>query len=162
MIESIPLPVTDDPTDAPFWQAALRGELAIQRCDDCGEFRFPPRPMCPQCRSLQARWQPLSGRGTIWSFVQPRPPLLPAFQALLPYVTAVVELAEAPHLRMTGALLDPHSATPQGMTSERVRMGAPVSIAFWRCADDVALPCWRLVDADDIQSSQAPFRSSSS
>ena len=158
MIESIPLPATDDPTDAPFWQAALRGELVIQRCDDCGELRFPPRPMCPHCRSLRAQWQPVSGRGTVWSFAAPQPPLLPAFEALLPYVTAVVELAEHPQLRMTGALLATGSATPQGVSADRVRIGAPVSIAFWRCADDVALPCWRLVDSGVTHAPNSDFR----
>lgn len=153
MIESIPLPVTDDPTDAPFWQAALRAELVVQQCDGCGHYRFPPRPMCPHCRSMQVHWQPVSGRGTVWSFAVPQPPLLPAFQALLPYVTAVVELAEHPQLRMTGALLDPRSGTPQGMTPDHVYVGAPVSVAFWRCADDVALPCWRLTGLNDSPNS---------
>jgi uncharacterized OB-fold protein len=146
MIESIPLPTTDDPTDAPFWQAALRGELLVQRCDNCGHYRFPPRPMCPDCQSLQMNWLPLSGRGTIWSFALPQPPLLPAFQALLPYVTAVVELAEHPQLRITGPILDAGTGSIQGVSPTSVAIGAPVQIDFWRCADDVALPCWRLLD----------------
>ena len=145
MIENIPLPVTDDPNDAPFWQAALRAELVVQQCDDCGNYRFPPRPMCPHCQSLAMHWQPLSGRGSIWSFAVPQPPLLPAFQALLPYVTAVVELAEHPQLRITGAVMNAHGGI-QGVTPEILNIGAPVQVAFWRCADDVALPCWRLID----------------
>jgi uncharacterized OB-fold protein len=147
MIENIPLPTTDDATDAPFWQAALRAELVIQRCADCQRYRFPPRPMCPECQSMRMVWQPVSGRGTIWSFAVPQPPLLPAFQALLPYVTAVVELAEHPQLRMTGPLFNADTCSIQGIAKETVVIGAPVQIAFWRCADDVAMPCWQLLDA---------------
>ena len=44
MSENMPLPTTDDPIDAPFWQAALRGELVAQQCEGCGQHRFPPRP----------------------------------------------------------------------------------------------------------------------
>ncbi len=152
MIESIPLPATDDPIDAPFWQAALRSELVVQQCDGCGRYRFPPRPMCPDCRCTTAQWQAMSGRGTIWSFAAPRPPLLPAFQELLPYVTAVVELAEHPLLRVTGAMLNPQTGTIQGITAADVAIGAPVRVAFWQCAEDVALPCWQLVDTGDSAS----------
>jgi uncharacterized OB-fold protein len=142
MIESMPMPTTDDPTDAAFWQAALRSELVVQQCDSCGGYRFPPRPMCPRCQSMELHWQAMSGRGAIWSFAAPSPPLLPAFQGLLPYVTAVIELAEDPALRMVGALIKPGADSIQGIAADTVRIGMPVRVAFWRCAEDVALPCW--------------------
>lgn len=142
MIENMPLPTIDDPTDAPFWQAASRGELVVQQCEGCGHHRFPPRPMCPRCQSMEARWCGLSGRGEIWSFAAPSPPLLPAFQRLWPYVTAVVALPEAPGLRMVGALIRPGADSIQGIGAEAVRIGEPVRVAFWRCAEDVVLPCW--------------------
>ena len=153
MIESMPLPATDDPIDAEYWAAALRGDLVVQRCGDCAERRFPPRAMCPRCRSLRVTWEPLSGCGRIWSYAQPQPPLLPAFTALLPYVTAVVELEEEARLRIVGPLLRAaetvsglhHAvAAMRGVDGAEVAIGAPVRIAFLRCADDVALPCWQL------------------
>lgn len=142
MIENMPLPTTDDPIDASFWQAALRGELMAQQCEDCDRYRFPPRPMCPHCQSMRVAWRVLSGRGVIWSFTAPSPPLLPAFQPLLPYVVAVVELAEDPTLRLVGALIRPGADSIQGIDAGAVRIGEPVRVAFWRCAEDVALPCW--------------------
>ena len=147
MIQNIPLPATHEPADAAFWQATLRAELVVQQCTGCGHHRFPPRPMCPVCQSTALQWRTMSGRGTIWSFAVPRPPLLPAFEALLPYVTAVVELEEDPLLRVTGALLDPHTGSMQGVSAESVAIGAPVQIAFCRCAEDVAFPCLQLVGA---------------
>jgi uncharacterized OB-fold protein len=38
MIEDRPLPATDDPLDAPYWQATLRGELVVQRCTTCNSW----------------------------------------------------------------------------------------------------------------------------
>jgi hypothetical protein len=145
MIEGIPLPATDDPLDAPFWAAALRGELVVQRCGACGAWRFPPRPMCPQCQSFTHAWIPVSGRARIWSFAVPHPPLLPAFAALSPYAVVVVQLDEDPMLRMVGNLV----ARPGGAINEidpaTIRIGAPVRAVFERVAEDVALARWRLV-----------------
>ena len=30
--------------DGPLWEYAKRQELRLQRCSDCGEFRYPPGP----------------------------------------------------------------------------------------------------------------------
>jgi len=147
MLESIPLPATDDPIDAPFWAGTLRSELLIQGCADCAEMRFPPRPMCPACQSCSSVWTPVSGRGNIWSFAMPSPPLLPAFEKMLPYVVALVALEEAPVLRMVGPILLSPDGEVAGVTSDRIEIGMPVKVAFRRCSDDVALPCW--VPCDD-------------
>ena len=77
------LPVVDD-DGAPFWAAAREGELRMQACVQCGRLRFPPRPMCPHCRSTGSDWPLMSGRGTIWSFVVPHPPLLKPYSDLAP------------------------------------------------------------------------------
>ena len=79
------LPDPDDPAAAEFWAGCGRGELLVQACASCGLRRMPPRPMCARCRSIDVRWDPVSGRGTIWSFAIPHPPLLPAYQELAPY-----------------------------------------------------------------------------
>lgn len=146
MIESMPLPATDDPVDAEYWHSALRGELVIQCCAACGHRQFPPRAMCPACQSSPLQWQAVSGRGTVWSYAQPQPPLLPAFTALLPYVTLVVALDEDPRLRIVGPLLNTQNHSMQGIEASAVAIGAPVRVAFLRCADDVALPCWALLN----------------
>jgi uncharacterized OB-fold protein len=99
MIKGAPLPaVTDD--SAGFWEGTAAGELRIQRCSNCGRLRFPPRPMCPYCNALDHSWDAMSGRGHIWSFVVPHPPLLPAFMEVAPYNVVVVELDEDPLIRL--------------------------------------------------------------
>ena len=144
MIENIPLPATDDPVDAPFWEGTRRGELRIQTCQQCGQMRFPPRPMCPSCQSSASHWQPVSGRGRVWSFAVPSPPLLPAFEKLAPYVVALVELEESPSLRMIGPVLLSAGGEVSGVCAADVHIGAAVGVDFRQYSDDVAMPCWVL------------------
>jgi len=89
------LPDVEDEDAKPFWAGTARGELLVQKCSDCGRMRIPPRPMCPQCRSLANEWVPLSGKGRVWSFVVPHPPLLPAFTAAFPDVGIDLLLSDA-------------------------------------------------------------------
>lgn len=124
-----PVPEPDEDS-APFWEACGRHELLAQRCDDCGAWRFPPRPMCPGCNSFASSWTALAGRGRVWSWVVAHPPLLPAFAALAPYVVAVVELEEG--IRMVGRLID----------VEQVAEALPVSVVYEDIEPGVALPAW--------------------
>ncbi|MCQ9135168.1 Zn-ribbon domain-containing OB-fold protein [Streptomyces hilarionis] len=132
-------PVTD-PDGAPFWRYAARGELRVQTCADCGEPRFPPRPCCPHCQSFASEWRPVSGRGRIWSYVVPHPPLLPEYAALAPYNVIVVELAETPRIRMVGNLVSGPGAPLGSFPPDRIRIGARVQVVF----DGDGLPSWVL------------------
>ncbi|MEV5239871.1 OB-fold domain-containing protein [Streptomyces cinnamoneus] len=137
------LPVPDE-DGQPFWEFAARGELRVQGCADCHRLRFPPRPCCPHCRSFAAEWRRMSGRGRIWSYVLPHPPLLPGYAELAPYNVIVVELADAPGIRLVGNLVahaddPPGSADPAGL-----RIGAPVEVAFTEIAPGVTVPRWLL------------------
>ncbi|MEV7071323.1 OB-fold domain-containing protein [Streptomyces sp. NPDC093990] len=122
-------PVTDA-TGAPFWQYAARGELRVQACAGCGELRFPPRPCCPHCQSFEAEWRQVSGHGRIWSWVVPHPPLLPDYAALAPYNVIVVELAEAPRIRLVGNLVSAAGAALDSFDPGRIRIGARVRVVF--------------------------------
>ncbi|MFI0512607.1 Zn-ribbon domain-containing OB-fold protein [Streptomyces sp. WSLK1-5] len=119
-----------DATSAPFWQYAARGELRVQACADCGEVRFPPRPCCPHCRSFETEWRPVSGRGRIWSYVVPHPPLLPDYAAQAPYNVIVVELEEAPRIRLVGNLVTEAGARLDSLDPARIRIGARVHVVF--------------------------------
>jgi uncharacterized OB-fold protein len=135
MISERPLPLPDDATLA-FWEACRRGELRMQRCAECKRLRWPPRPMCPGCQSFEGEWIPVSGRGTIYSFVIAHAPLLPAFQPRAPMPVVLVALEEDPTLRLIGNLVDPGQAS-------RLAIGAPVEVAF-EDLGEVTLPQWRL------------------
>jgi uncharacterized OB-fold protein len=141
MEASFLLPDTTDDDAAPFWAGTARGELLVQTCARCGRRRIPPRPMCPACRSIEARWERLSGRGSIWSFVVAHPPLLPAYQAFAPYNVITVTLEEDPLLRLVGNLV----ARPDGPINEvdpaTIRIGEKVKVVFQK-VEDVHLPRW--------------------
>jgi uncharacterized OB-fold protein len=138
-MESMLLPVVDEDS-GPFWDAARRGELVMQGCASCGRLRFPPRPMCPHCQSLEVTWSPMSGRGTIWSFVVPHPPQLPGYSDVAPYNVVVVTLDEDPTLRLVGNLV----TAADGPINELldVPIGAPVRVVFAKVSDDISLPRW--------------------
>jgi uncharacterized OB-fold protein len=131
---------------AGFWEGTRVGELRMQSCSACGAMRFPPRPMCPRCRSTRRHWQAVSGRATLWSFVVPHPPLLPAYAELTPYLVVTVALEEDPTLRLVGNVLD----TPDGPINQvdptTLRIGEPLSAVFvtmvGQDGSEVAVPRW--------------------
>jgi len=86
------------PMTEPFWSAARRRELVVQRCDGCGTLRFPPEVACYACGSRRAAWTPVSGRATLYSWTAAHPPLLPYFADRAPWPVALVQLAEGPRM----------------------------------------------------------------
>ncbi|MFJ7272537.1 Zn-ribbon domain-containing OB-fold protein [Streptomyces sp. NPDC099050] len=138
------LPVPDE-DGAPFWEYAAQGELRVQACaaPACGKLRFPPRPCCPHCRSFDSEWRLMSGRGRIWSYVRPHPPLLPAYAAQAPYNVILVELADAPQIRLVGNLVTSADAPLDSMDPARLRIGARVQVVFTE-TDGIAVPRWVL------------------
>ena len=97
MIGQRPLPAITLLSE-PFWSAAKERRLAVQRCDGCGAYRFPPEVGCFDCGSRQATWTPVSGRATLYSWTVAYPPLLPYFAERAPWPVAVVQLEEGPRM----------------------------------------------------------------
>jgi uncharacterized OB-fold protein len=141
MESTLLLPDVEDPDGQPFWEGTAKGELRVQRCGDCSRPRIPPRPMCPWCNSLRNDWQAVSGRGTIWSFIVPHPPLLPAYAELAPYNVVVVALEEDPSLRLIGNLVAAPEGAINGVDPASIKIGDPVRVVFQR-VEDVWLPRW--------------------
>lgn len=141
MIENAPLPAIDDDS-AGFWAGTAEGELRIQACASCGRLRFPPRPMCPWCRSLDSTWRKMSGRGTVWSFAVLHPPLLPAFQPLAPYNVVVVALEEDDTIRLVGNLVPTPDGAINQIPPQTITIGMPVRVVFQPAGEDIVLPRW--------------------
>ena len=141
MIDDAPLPEVDA-DNAPFWEGTAKEELRMQVCANCGRRRFPPRPMCPWCRSLDSRWERMSGRGRVWSFVVPHRPLLPAFEPLAPYNVAVVSLEEDDNLRLVGNVVAGPDAEINSVPADQIEIGLPVQVVFQHAGDDITLPRW--------------------
>ena len=114
-----------------FWEAAKRDELVAQRCADCGELRAPPRPMCPHCNSLKCEEQVLSGRGSVYTWVIPRYPVVPGFEGT--HIVAVITLEEG--IRMVSNVCD--------IAYEDIVADMPVEVFFETTRDDFRIPLFR-------------------
>ena len=128
----LPLPVPDEDTQ-PFWDYCKAGELRVQRCTSCNSLRFPVRPMCPTCASFEHEWQPLSGKGSIYSYTITHQVLHPALEGKTPHLAILVQLDEG--IVMTSNLDDPSDIS--------VEIGQPVEVVFDKGTDDFALPKFR-------------------
>lgn len=125
-----PIPPTSELT-APYWDAARRGELVVQRCEACEARPFPPRARCPRCGAGALAWAPVSGRGTVYSYTVARRAPHPVFAGQLPLVVAIVELAEGPRLVTNVVGCDPAEVT----------VGMAVEVAFEPIDDsEMSLP----------------------
>jgi uncharacterized OB-fold protein len=133
-----------DADAAPFFEGCREGVLRMQQCAETGRLIFPPRPMSPWAPHAAPVWITVSGRGTIWSFAVPHPPLLPPYQERAPYVVIAVALEEDPTVRLLGNLLAREGDPIEAMRPEQVRIGAPVRAVFEAISEEITLPRWVL------------------
>ena len=131
-----PLPQVS-PEMAPFFEAARRHALVVQRCAGCGALRFPARSICSTCLSREATWVPVSGRGAVFSFAIMHQAVHPGFAAETPYAVVVIQLDEGP--RLLSNLVDCPTAD--------VRIGQPVEVVFDDVTPEVTLPKFRPVSS---------------
>jgi uncharacterized OB-fold protein len=103
-----PLPQIGPDTRA-FWEGCRDHKIRIQKCGDCGHLRWPPAFFCPNCLSRNTQLIAASGRGTVYSYVVYHVAYDPSFKQDLPYVVALVELEEGPHLLTNIVECDPNA-----------------------------------------------------
>ena len=120
----------------PWWDACARHEFVMQRCTACGAHRYPPKPVCYQCQSLEYDWHAVEGRGLIYSYAVMVHPVHPSLVDRVPYLAIVVELPDAGGERIIGNLLD---ASP-----EDLEIGKEVELTWEEIGDGISLPQWRL------------------
>jgi uncharacterized protein len=121
-----PTPETQD-----FWEGAKQGNLRLQKCSDCSDVYFPPRPFCPKCGSRKVESFTASGKGRLYSYVINHRPA-PGFEADAPYAIAVVELNEGPRM-MTGI-------TGVEQTPEALALDMPLEVNFEEVSEKISLP----------------------
>jgi len=84
------LPDVSDPRTAPFWEAAREHRLVAQKCDACGDLRYPASEICPRCWSDSQSWVPIAPTGELYSYVVYRRALAPSLKDEIPYVVGRV------------------------------------------------------------------------
>jgi uncharacterized OB-fold protein len=121
--------IVTDPITEPFWQAAKERRLVALRCGDCGHFRMPPTPFCPQCQSQNRDYHELSGRGEVFSFA-----VVHGFPGRpeITLVGAVVSLPDAAEARLVTNVV--------GVDPGQVYIGMPLTVDFVDIADGWRVP----------------------
>jgi len=127
-----PLPHLDEES-RPWWEAAKRHELYIQKCRDCGDLRYYTRAQCPQCLSPRTEWIKTRGRGKVYTFTATYQNQAPGWRESLPYIMAYVELDEG--VKMMTNLVD--------CRPEEVKIGMPVEVVFDDVTPEVTLVKFR-------------------
>ncbi|MDG2276491.1 MAG: OB-fold domain-containing protein [Pseudomonadales bacterium] len=146
-----------------FFSWCGKHQLRLQKCSNCSLMRFPPTTACPFCAHPDATWEPVSGRGVVYSYGEVHHAIQGAFKPHLPYMLLLVELDEQRNrpneydgLRVQGNL-----ATADGLLAPpelvaEVGIGTQVKVIFQDMGDGIAMPLW-VVDQDVEQPAQ-PWR----
>ena len=114
---------TIPPLHQPFWEAVNRHRAELQRCDECGRFRFIPSERC-RCGSTASTWTPIAGTGEVYTFTVVHRAPTPYYQGRAPYVIAHVTMDEGPRM----------ISTLEGCDPAEVIVGMPVTLVY----DDVS------------------------
>jgi uncharacterized protein len=132
-------PATDLPDLQPFWDAAGRGELVLPRCPECESWQWYPGPGCPCGHTGEFEWCRVRGTGVLYTFTRVERAFLPGGTGR-PYTVALVELDDAPGVRLVTDLVGPGSDAP--------RIGARVTLSP-SVFDTHTLPTFALVGRDE-------------
>lgn len=129
-----PLPNLNPDTN-PFWDGCKEHQLKFQKCQSCQHVRWPPSIICPVCYSNDTEWITSKGKGRLYTYGVYHQAFQEAFKEGLPYVTAVVELEEGPHL-ITNVV---------GCEPGEVRCDMPVEVVWDDVTAEFSLPKFRPV-----------------
>ena len=85
---------------------------------------------CPECHTSQTQWIVACGKGSVYTFAVFHRSFHQAFEGDLPYVTAIVELEEGPHL-LTNII---------GCPPDQIHCGMPVEVTWEDVSKEFSLP----------------------
>jgi uncharacterized OB-fold protein len=109
-----PLPRPDD-VDGPYWEALRSHSLQVQECMTCGARQWYPREFCSSCNGIALKWTEIANDGVVYSFTTQHQKTGSKFDDDIPYTVALVELRDAPDVRVLGVLIDSDAEPHVGM-----------------------------------------------
>jgi len=110
-----------------YVEGLQREELLLQRCVACGQVQFFPRRYCTTCQSSELEWVSACGAGIVYSFTVVRRPPTAALAEHAPYVLAIIELSEGPHVMANVIDCDPGGVS--------IEMPVELGFASWEGED---------------------------
>ena len=117
----------------PYWDSCKRGDLVIQKCDDCGEYQFYPRGICSNCWSINIQWVKSTGKGTVWTYTVTYQNRTLGFAQDVPYILALVELDEG--VKMFTNIVD--------CEPSNVQIGMSVEVTFVQANNQISVPYFK-------------------
>jgi len=118
--------------DRPMWDSIRERKMRLQRGKVSGTWLYPPGPGTPGGEELE--WTPISGNGTILSWVIFHRQYLPAYPA--PYNVIAVRLDEGPTI----------ISNLEGKTPEGNWIGRRVKLVYADMPDGAVLPRFTLAE----------------
>ena len=125
------LPYDTDRETAGFFEAAAEDRLVFRACNDCDHALHPPSAHCPYCGGWNTDWRQAKGTGKLHTWTTVTHQIHPGFPT--PYTVVVVELDDAPEVRLLGHL----DGAPD------LEAGMPMQVWFDQIEDGPTLPQWR-------------------
>ncbi len=113
-----------------FFQSCRDHAMRLQRCDDCGSHRYYPSAVCPVCQSFAFEWMPVSGNATVYTFTVVHRAPNDVWAQDVPYVYALVQLAEGPMMVTNVVECRP----------DDVRIGMPLRLVYRDVTDQITIP----------------------
>ena len=117
-----------NPENERYFEAAKEGKLLVGKCNDCGEYHFYPRLLCPHCFSDKTEWVPAKGTGMIYSYSTMRRGVP------MPYTIAYVTLDEG--VSMMTNIVD--------CDTDAIKIGDKVRLIFKPAEDGTPVPMFTL------------------
>lgn len=118
-----------------YWDSFKNEKLMIQRCKECGSFRFYPGTFCTNCLSSEIEWKEASGNGTVHSFSIVYRPLSKEFSPDVPYVVALIDLDEG--VRMMSNIIE--------CPLDEIHIGMKVQVIYEESHDGKVIPKFRSI-----------------
>jgi uncharacterized OB-fold protein len=115
---------------AASFEAYLEGHrLMGSRCLSCETLHLPPRALCPQCHSVDMKWEEMSGRGRLAAFtavhIAPTAMIQAGYDRKNPYCAGIVQLEEGPSV--SAQILGLEATEPA-----RIAIGTELRVSFVR------------------------------
>ena len=103
-----------------YWRLRnQRYHLEGAKCEACGQYYFPPRMVCPRCKSKNLKPFKFTGKGSIYSY-SVLYQTSERFEGQAPYTVALIQLEEGPLI--TAQLTD--------VDVDEVEIGMPVEMVL--------------------------------
>jgi uncharacterized OB-fold protein len=121
----------DDSLFLPFWEGTEARELRVQQCGQCGRHRWPPRPICTNCQSMETKWVAVEPRGALYSWTVVGHQTVAGVAP--PYAVGLVELPDI-GVRLLGQIV--------GIEPSQLAIGMALRATFEASGAGVTLCNW--------------------